>query len=136
MLARGVYPPPSQFEAWFLSGAHTERDVDTTVKAPRGAGDAKCGNWKSGIRHGVRPDSRILISHLPISGWSNLDAEHGARRQRDVLAFGRRNRAAATDQDAEQRAFHAAEDAADDRADARAAPILPASPLMPSLSSA
>ena len=24
MLARGVYPPPSQFEAWFLSGAHTE----------------------------------------------------------------------------------------------------------------
>ena len=23
MLARGVYPPPSQFEAWFLSGAHT-----------------------------------------------------------------------------------------------------------------
>ncbi len=25
MLARGVYPPPSQFEAWFLSGAHTER---------------------------------------------------------------------------------------------------------------
>ena len=25
MLARGIYPPPSQFEAWFLSGAHTER---------------------------------------------------------------------------------------------------------------
>ena len=23
MLARGVYPPPSQFEAWFLSAAHT-----------------------------------------------------------------------------------------------------------------
>jgi glutamate-1-semialdehyde 2,1-aminomutase len=33
MLARGIYPPPSQFEAWFLSGAHTERDVDRTVKA-------------------------------------------------------------------------------------------------------
>ncbi len=33
MLARGVYPPPSQFEAWFISGAHTERDVDRTVKA-------------------------------------------------------------------------------------------------------
>ena len=27
MLARGVYPPPSQFEAWFLSGAHTEADM-------------------------------------------------------------------------------------------------------------
>ena len=37
MLARGVYPPPSQFEAWFLSGAHTTRDVDTTVKAARAA---------------------------------------------------------------------------------------------------
>jgi glutamate-1-semialdehyde 2,1-aminomutase len=33
MLARGVYPPPSQFEAWFLSAAHTDRDVDRTVKA-------------------------------------------------------------------------------------------------------
>jgi glutamate-1-semialdehyde aminotransferase len=27
MLTRGVYPPPSQFEAWFLSAAHTVRDV-------------------------------------------------------------------------------------------------------------
>ncbi len=37
MLARGVYPPPSQFEAWFLSGAHTERDIALTVKAAREA---------------------------------------------------------------------------------------------------
>jgi glutamate-1-semialdehyde 2,1-aminomutase len=37
MLARGIYPPPSQFEAWFLSGAHTERDIDNTVKAARAA---------------------------------------------------------------------------------------------------
>jgi glutamate-1-semialdehyde 2,1-aminomutase len=37
MLARGIYPPPSQFEAWFLSGAHTRRDVEKTIKA---AGDA------------------------------------------------------------------------------------------------
>jgi len=37
MLARGIYVPPSQFEAWFLSGAHTSRDVDTTVKAARAA---------------------------------------------------------------------------------------------------
>jgi glutamate-1-semialdehyde 2,1-aminomutase len=35
MLARGVYPPPSQFEAWFISGAHTARDIDATVKAAR-----------------------------------------------------------------------------------------------------
>ena len=37
MLARGVYPPPSQFEAWFLSGAHTVRDVDRTIRSARGA---------------------------------------------------------------------------------------------------
>ena len=35
MLARGVYPPPSQFEAWFLSGAHTTRQIDATSKAAR-----------------------------------------------------------------------------------------------------
>ena len=35
MLARGIYLPPSQFEAWFLSGAHTPRDVEKTVKAAR-----------------------------------------------------------------------------------------------------
>jgi glutamate-1-semialdehyde 2,1-aminomutase len=37
MLARGVYPPPSQFEAWFISGAHTDRDITKTVKATRDA---------------------------------------------------------------------------------------------------
>ena len=37
MLARGVYPPPSQFEAWFLSAAHTAKDVDKTIAAARGA---------------------------------------------------------------------------------------------------
>ena len=37
MLARGVYAPPSQFEAWFLSGAHTARDIEKTVRAARSA---------------------------------------------------------------------------------------------------
>jgi glutamate-1-semialdehyde 2,1-aminomutase len=37
MLARGVYPPPSQFEAWFLSAAHTARDVDKTIAAAKAA---------------------------------------------------------------------------------------------------
>ena len=35
MLARGVYPPPSQFESWFLSAAHSRRDVEKTIKAAR-----------------------------------------------------------------------------------------------------
>ncbi len=33
LLDRGVYPPPSQFEAWFLSLAHTAADVDFTIEA-------------------------------------------------------------------------------------------------------
>lgn len=33
MLARGVYPPPSQFEAWFLSAAHSKKDIDRTIAA-------------------------------------------------------------------------------------------------------
>ena len=37
MIARGIYPPPSQFEAWFLSAAHSVKDVDTTIAAAREA---------------------------------------------------------------------------------------------------
>jgi glutamate-1-semialdehyde 2,1-aminomutase len=33
LLKRGVYPPPSQFEAWFPSTAHTDADVDRTIEA-------------------------------------------------------------------------------------------------------
>ena len=37
MIARGVYPPPSQFEAWFLSAAHTMSDVEETIDAAAAA---------------------------------------------------------------------------------------------------
>jgi glutamate-1-semialdehyde 2,1-aminomutase len=37
LLERGVYPPPSQFEAWFPSLAHTPADVALTVEAAREA---------------------------------------------------------------------------------------------------
>jgi glutamate-1-semialdehyde 2,1-aminomutase len=37
MLERGIYPPPSQFEAWFLSAAHTDAHVRRTVDAARRA---------------------------------------------------------------------------------------------------
>ena len=33
MLTRGVYAPPSQFEAWFVSAAHTRREIDRTIAA-------------------------------------------------------------------------------------------------------
>ncbi|MEA2349107.1 MAG: glutamate-semialdehyde -aminomutase [Thermoleophilaceae bacterium] len=37
LLERGVYPPPSQFEAWFVSLAHEDEHVDRTVEAAREA---------------------------------------------------------------------------------------------------
>ena len=33
LLARGVYPPPSQFEAWFVSAAHSDADLARTGAA-------------------------------------------------------------------------------------------------------
>ena len=33
MLERGVYLPPSQFEAWFLSSAHGDAEIDATIAA-------------------------------------------------------------------------------------------------------
>ena len=37
MLKQGVYLPPSQFEAWFVSTAHTKADLEATVAAARQA---------------------------------------------------------------------------------------------------
>jgi glutamate-1-semialdehyde 2,1-aminomutase len=37
LLARGVYPPPSQFEAWFPSLAHTGEQIERTVDAAAAA---------------------------------------------------------------------------------------------------
>src|SRR5262249_50901215 len=33
MLQQGIYLPPSQFEAAFISAAHTERDIERTIEA-------------------------------------------------------------------------------------------------------
>jgi glutamate-1-semialdehyde 2,1-aminomutase len=37
MLESGIYLPPSQFEACFVSAAHTKRDFDKTIEAIRSA---------------------------------------------------------------------------------------------------
>jgi glutamate-1-semialdehyde 2,1-aminomutase len=37
LIDRGVYPPPSQYEAWFPSLAHTPEHVERTVRAAREA---------------------------------------------------------------------------------------------------
>jgi len=38
MLEQGIYLPPSQFEAAFVSAAHTEADIRRTNAALSGAG--------------------------------------------------------------------------------------------------
>jgi glutamate-1-semialdehyde 2,1-aminomutase len=37
LLGRGVYPPPSQFEAWFPSLAHRPEHVERTIEAAAAA---------------------------------------------------------------------------------------------------
>jgi glutamate-1-semialdehyde 2,1-aminomutase len=43
LLQRGVYWPPSQFEAAFLSAAHTDADIDATIQAAAAALSAVAG---------------------------------------------------------------------------------------------
>ncbi len=43
LLKRGVYWPPAQYEAAFLSGAHTEADIDATLVAAKEALAASAG---------------------------------------------------------------------------------------------
>jgi glutamate-1-semialdehyde 2,1-aminomutase len=35
MLERGIFLPPSQFEALFVSAAHTDADIDQAIAAAR-----------------------------------------------------------------------------------------------------
>jgi len=37
MLEQGIYLPPSQFEAIFLSTAHSHQDIEQTLKVARTA---------------------------------------------------------------------------------------------------
>jgi glutamate-1-semialdehyde 2,1-aminomutase len=43
LLARGIYPPASQFEAWFVSLAHDEETIDRTAAAAAEAFDEALG---------------------------------------------------------------------------------------------
>ncbi|HEY2653223.1 MAG TPA: glutamate-1-semialdehyde 2,1-aminomutase [Solirubrobacteraceae bacterium] len=43
LLELGVYPPASQFEAWFPSLAHSDEDIDRTVEAAREAFEGLIG---------------------------------------------------------------------------------------------
>ena len=44
MMEQGIYLPPSQFEAWFVSLAHTQKDLDRTIDACDAAFKTMGGN--------------------------------------------------------------------------------------------
>jgi glutamate-1-semialdehyde 2,1-aminomutase len=61
LLSRGVYPPPSQFEAWFPSLAHSEEQIERTLRergprrgGPRAAGGAAARARRTGREHARR----------------------------------------------------------------------------------
>jgi len=56
LLARGVYPPPSQFEAWFPSLAHTPEHVARTLEAAAAAFEETAAGPPT---HGPDPVSRV-----------------------------------------------------------------------------
>ncbi|MBI4306518.1 MAG: glutamate-1-semialdehyde 2,1-aminomutase [Chloroflexi bacterium] len=37
LIGEGIYAPPSQYEAWFVSLAHSDADIDATIAASQGA---------------------------------------------------------------------------------------------------
>jgi glutamate-1-semialdehyde 2,1-aminomutase len=47
VLDRGVYLPPSPYEAWFLSAAHDEAAVPRIADAPRGGPGAAAAALES-----------------------------------------------------------------------------------------
>ena len=49
MLERGVYPPPSQFEAWFVSLAHDDEAIDAHLRGGRRVASGEA------LRVSVRP---------------------------------------------------------------------------------
>ena len=78
LLDRGVYPPPSQFEAWFVSLAHDEATIDRTLEAAaealaRGAGDER----RPG--RGALRDARRAAAR---GGHADLAARGRPRRRR------------------------------------------------------
>ena len=47
MLEHGVLLPPSQFETWFVSAAHTEEDIDHVVHAAHQVlRETGAGGWR------------------------------------------------------------------------------------------
>lgn len=67
MLQRGIYLAPSPYEAWFLTLAHREEEVDRTVQAARSAMEA------------VRSGPRLAAERPSTEARTETQAWHGSR---------------------------------------------------------
>ncbi len=85
LLARGIYWPPSQFEAAFLGAAHTEADIDATLKAAeealydRDPGSTGHGGTAARRRGGARRDRGVHGGGTARHGGGRAGARRGAR---------------------------------------------------------
>ena len=64
LLARGVYPPPSQFEAWFPSLAHTPEHVTRTLEAAAAAFEEIAMTALAALAAALREDGGLLAAAL------------------------------------------------------------------------
>jgi glutamate-1-semialdehyde 2,1-aminomutase len=62
MLDRGIYLPPSQFEAMFVSLSHSEADLDKTIAAARESLLTLGGASGAGERLDVTGAKRLNLS--------------------------------------------------------------------------
>ncbi len=85
MLDRGIYPPASQFEAWFPSLAHTADHVERTVAAAREAFATLVSALRDGRRR-VRPGAaRVRAGRAARARIRRLRARRRPRGLRDAL---------------------------------------------------
>ena len=89
LLDNGIYFPPSQFEAAFMSAAHTPADIAASVAAfecnlprrlPEHAEAASCSGYRRGETH--RPRASRLNFPARVSMWRFTTAIHAKKPRR------------------------------------------------------
>jgi len=85
MLRRGIYLAPSQFEAAFLSAAHTEEDIRRTAAAARDV-LPRCEGRRPGARR--RTLRRGMRRHVGGMAYEAGPVAHLARPQRSLTRGG------------------------------------------------
>ena len=94
MLEQGVYLAPSQFEAAFLSTAHSTQDIEKTIRAahPRSR-NCNFRSYLTGYTF-IFLDTPLYFSHLARTRLRFTDMLHCCRQIKTVVQRGRNERKA------------------------------------------